>query len=581
MLTKHTKQSEDKVQDSAAISTTITETDLNLLGLTALILVITYLFYRIFVRLRLSKAKHPSLRGHSKMSKRIAKFLPFYEYSDAQMFACDGAPSAIIEQRSAGFSELKNYFETNCKKSLAASETLEGKLSDVDFTNHYRVPFQFRNYVAEHLKIGLMSDTSSGTQLRDLDGNWSYDLTGAYGVNLYGYDFYKRCMDEGFELTKDLGPALGPYHPLITENLNKLREISGLDEVSFHMSGTEAVMQAVRLAHYHTQKPKTVVFCGAYHGWWDGVQPGIGNPRKVHDVYTLKEMSQDTLRVLETRNDIACVLINPLQALNPNGGAAGDSMLVASDRSAHFNKPAYTEWLKSLREVCTRKGIVMIMDEVFLGFRLGRKGAQDYFDVQADMVTYGKTLGGGLPVGVVCGKAALMKRFREDKPTDVCFARGTFNAHPYVLGAMNVFLKRIETPEFLIEPERLDKQWDTRARVMNEALKEANIPVQVANMTSVFVPIYTQPSRFNWMYQYYLRAEGLTLPWIGTGRFIFSHNYSDEEFENVIRRMVCAGTAMLNDGWWWESSELSNRAIKRTVLKELIYTKLGWPIRSI
>ncbi len=82
------------------------------------------------------------------------------------------------------------------------------------------------------------------------------------------------------------------------------------------------------------------------------------------------------------------------------------------------------------------------------------------------------------------------------------------------------------------------------------------------------------------MYQYYLRAEGLTLPWIGTGRFIFSHNYSDEEFENVIRRMVCAGTAMLNDGWWWESSELSNKAIKRTVLKELIYTKLGWPIRS-
>ena len=78
MLTKHTKQSEYKVQDSAAINTTITETDLNLLGLTALTLVIIYLVYRIFVRLRLSKAKHPSLRGHSKMSKRIAKFLPFY-----------------------------------------------------------------------------------------------------------------------------------------------------------------------------------------------------------------------------------------------------------------------------------------------------------------------------------------------------------------------------------------------------------------------------------------------------------------------------------------------------------------------
>ncbi|WP_197472165.1 aminotransferase class III-fold pyridoxal phosphate-dependent enzyme, partial [Oleiphilus sp. HI0067] len=235
-------------------------------------------------------------------------------------------------------------------------------------------------------------------------------------------------MDEGIAQTRELGAALGPYHPLIINNTDKLKDISGLDEVSYHMSGTEAVMQAVRLAHYHTGKKRTVVFCGAYHGWWDGVQPGIGNPRKVHDVYTLKEMSNDTLRVLKTRKDIACVLVNPLQALNPNGGSSSDSMLIASDRSAHFDKEAYTVWLKALREICTKKNIVMIMDEVFLGFRLAKGGAQEYFGVQADMVTYGKTLGGGLPVGVVCGKAELMKRYKEHKPTDICFARGTFNA---------------------------------------------------------------------------------------------------------------------------------------------------------
>ena len=81
---------------------------------------------------------------------------------------------------------------------------------------------------------------------------------------------------------------------------------------------------------------------------------------------------------------------------------------------------------------------------MFVGFRLAPGGAQEYFGVQADMVTYGKTLGGGLPVGVLCGKAALMKRFREDRPADICFARGTFNSHPYVMGAMNEFLRRLE-----------------------------------------------------------------------------------------------------------------------------------------
>ena len=124
-------------------------------------------------------------------------------------------------------------------------------------------------------------------------------------------------------------------------NLPNFQEISGMDEVSFHMSGTEAVMQAVRLARYHSGKQKLVRFCGAYHGWWDDVQPGVGNPHAVQDTYTLKEMDMQTLRVLRSRMDIACVLINPLQALHPNANAPGDSMLLGSDRSASFNRDAY------------------------------------------------------------------------------------------------------------------------------------------------------------------------------------------------------------------------------------------------
>src|ERR1039458_6019175 len=142
-------------------------------------------------------------------------------------------------------------------------------------------------------------------QPRDLDGNRLYDLTGSYGVNVFGYEFYKECIERGSERVRGLGPVLGAYHPITADNVHRLREISGLDEVSFHMSGTESVMQAVRLARYHTRRRYLVRFCGAYHGWWGDVQPGVGNPIPARDTYTLKDMDDTTLRVLRSRDDIA------------------------------------------------------------------------------------------------------------------------------------------------------------------------------------------------------------------------------------------------------------------------------------
>src|SRR5260221_5031527 len=103
-------------------------------------------------------------------------------------------------------------------------------------------------------------------------------------------------------------------------------------------------------------------------------------------------MSERTLHVLRTRRDIACVLVNPLQALHPNANAPGDSALVDSSRKGHFDRAAYGEWLKALREICTERGIVLIFDEVFVGFRLAVGRAQGYFFVRADIVTYGQSL---------------------------------------------------------------------------------------------------------------------------------------------------------------------------------------------
>ena len=363
---------------------------------------------------------------------------------------------------------------------------------------------------------------------------------------------------------------LGAYHPVVTYNVARLKEISGLDEVSFHMSGTEAVMQAVRLARYHTRRTHLARFCGAYHGWWGDVQPGLGNPIPAHETYTLADMSAATLHVLRTRRDIACVFVNPVQGLHPNMEAPADASLFDSRRHAGFDKAAYGDWLKELRVVCTERGIALIFDEVFLGFRLAPGGAQEYFGVRADLVTYGKTLGGGLPVGVVCGSRQFMKRYRNDRPVDICFARGTFNSHPSVMGAMHEFLVRLETPEIHKLYENLDALWEDRSQRLNRRLAEERLPVRVANMSTVWTVCYNNPSRYNWMLQYYLRAEGLALSWIGTGRIIFSLNYTEQDFEAVANRFVAAARAMNKDGWWWIDERPHKRPIKRQILREKI-----------
>jgi glutamate-1-semialdehyde 2,1-aminomutase len=532
-------------------------------------------FPKVKARLALSRAKHLSLTGHSKMSRRVARLIPFYEFSNEQFFNVDGAPPAVTARRKQAFFALSRLYEQRYATGRQMTAEAAEHISDLQFTRAYRVPFQFSRLVRENLGTGAFVQSSSGVTVTDVDGNVFYDLTGSYGVNIFGNDFYKECIAEGEKRAQALGPVLGNYHPVVAENARRICEISGLDEVSFHMSGTEAVMQAVRLARYHTRRTHLVRFAGAYHGWWGEVQPGVGNPVSPHETYTLAEMSERTLHVLRTRRDIACVLVNPLQALHPNANAPADSALVDSSRSAHFDRAAYTQWLKALREVCSQRGIVLIFDEVFVGFRLAAGGAQEYFGIQADMVTYGKSLAGGLPIGVVCGRKQLMRRFRDEAPADICFARGTFNSHPYVMTAMDEFLSRLASPNFRSIYHGLEATWDGRARQLNEALARADLPVRVANLSSIWTVQYTEPSRYNWMFQYYLRAEGLALSWVGSGRLIFSLNYTDADFAEVEKRFVAAAEKMQRDGWWWHDASLTNKGIRRQILKEMLARRFG------
>ena len=222
-----------------ALNTLASTVALYAVGSAALFVAVT----KAKARAELSLAKHRSLAGHPRMARRVAALLPSFSYEADQAFAVDGAPADVVAQRRAAFTALVARGQQRYAKSLAASAEAAQSLSDLQFISAYRTPFQFRALAAQGLKIASFVQSTEGVTVTDLDGNRFYDLTGSYGVNLFGNDFYKQCMDQGADSVRSLGPVLGAYHPLMLDNLNRIKAISGMEEASFHMSGTEAVMR--------------------------------------------------------------------------------------------------------------------------------------------------------------------------------------------------------------------------------------------------------------------------------------------------------------------------------------------------
>src|ERR1700733_6440467 len=144
---------------------------------------------RLLLRLQLSRAKHRSLAGHAKWSRRLARLVPFYEYDEAQFFRADGAPEDVAEQRKAAFRRLAALYAERFSKTVRQTQEVQNEISDLQFTARYRVPFQFSRFVRQHLNSGSFVVSSHGRTTTDLDGNRRCDLTGSYGVNGFGYAF--------------------------------------------------------------------------------------------------------------------------------------------------------------------------------------------------------------------------------------------------------------------------------------------------------------------------------------------------------------------------------------------------------
>ena len=520
------------------------------------------------------------------LSRMVAGLVKTRAYSGEEFLRADGAAERWVEVRKRAIDRLASFFEKRSPKSIAWGNEIRESFSDLRFTDANRVPFPFVQTTREKFNLCTVVTASDGPKLRDLDGNWTLDVSGSYGLNVAGFERYKDWIQKGWERVKELGPALGPLHPVVAENISMLKSISKMDEVSFHMSGTEAVMAAVRLARFNTRRKLIVCFSGAYHGWWDGVQPGLGSERTITDCLTLKDVHPASLDLLRHRaKEIAGVLINPFQSFHPNSPPPNDTILLTSSvRRTEDSTSAYSQWLRQLREVCTAYDIPLIFDEVYTGFRLSPGGAQEYFNVQADMVVYGKTVAGGMPIGVVCGKHKLMRRFDPAHPMRIAYVIGTFSAHPVVMGTMNEFLNWVVQPaaaELYQQSEDRCAEW---VRSTNQKLAAQALPLQVVHLSTVWTVLFKEPSRYNWLLQYYMRAEGLTLSWVGTGRCLNSMDFSPEDYQALQDKLLNAAQAMKEDGWWLtEEQEPGREKVMRSrLIREVIgsVVQIPQPIQS-
>ena len=283
--------------------------------------------------------------------------------------------------------------------------------SDLRFTDASRVPFPFARAMREKFELCTVVTASRGPYLQNLDGAWTLDVSGSYGLNVAGFDRYKEWIQTGWDRVRDLGPVLGPIHPVVGDNIDRLKRLSHQDEVSFHMSGTEAVMAAVRLARFNTGRKRIVCFSGAYHGWWDGVQPGLGSERPIDDCRTLKDLHPASLQ----RDSRSAHQRDRRRAGQPGAGVSSKEIrrrqtTPCSSRAACARLPALSSGtVRPLAEGTARR-LHRVRRAAHLRRGLHRLsarqpgGAQEFFrSARGYGRVAGKTVAGGMPIGVVCG----------------------------------------------------------------------------------------------------------------------------------------------------------------------------------
>ena len=404
------------------------------------------------------------------------------------------------------------------------------------------------------LQYTIIADSAEGFRLWDIDGNEYIDFAMGFGVFFMGHSH--PVIRKSIEQQVAKGTFLGPLSKLPGEVAELISELAGVERVAFYNSGTEAVMVSIRLARAATGRNKIVFFSGSYHGMFDGVL-AQRNPYEEHyetiplangipkamvdDVYVLEYDDPNALQFIEEHaEEIAAVIVEPVQSRRPE------------------LQPF--EFLAGLRKVSSDRGICLVFDEIINGFRISAGGAQEFFNVEADLVTYGKVAGGGLPLGIVAGKAAYLDGIDggvwdpmgdslpkfDHRRTIVA---GTFCHHPLAMASAKAMLEYIKSEGQALY-DRINDLTSAFVGRMNQYFEADNVPIRLYNFGSMFHFRSDVDLKF---FFYHLVDKGIYV-WEGATFFISTVHTVEEvnRFEQAIKESI----AELREAGMMESGEM-------------------------
>ncbi len=444
----------------------------------------------------------------------------------------------LTPQQEARLAALVQRYTAKTKSSKAHTQEYRAVHADP------RVVTGFKPRIKE-LIYPIVTARSEGCHLWDLDGNEYVDALNGFGSNFFGYsakriaDALHRQIDSGYEI--------GPQTTLAGDSAKMGCQLTGLDRAAFCNTGSEAVMGALRIARTVTGRQLVVAFSGSYHGIFDEVivrdtktmrsipaAPGI-MPEAVHNILVLEYGTEKSLQIIRERGEeIAAVLVEPVQSRRPD-----------------FQPK---EFLKQVREATRASGSALIFDEVITGFRAQPGGAQAYFGIEADLATYGKVVGGGMPIGVIAGRNPWMDaldggywQFGDASiPTaGVTYVAGTFVRHPLAMAAVHAALS-IMIEEGPALQERVNAAATRLATELNAFFKSVSVPLEIRHFASLWKTFFIEPQPYGELLFLHLRERGVHI-YDGFPCFMtVAHTEQDvtfiiDAFKSAIAEMQAAG----------------------------------------
>ena len=432
-------------------------------------------------------------------------------------------PTGMTEQQQSSLDDFIRRFTSRTRRSKALAQSCRAGLADSRATVGFR-------FSTKEILYPITGAEALGSSLKDVDGNTYVDLTMGFGSLLFGSrpDFVCKAIAD--ELQR--GIQLGMRSDLMEEVTGLFLELTGRQRVVFTNSGTEAVMTALRLARAATGRSKIALFEGAYHGHSDGtlaqrghdqlssepVAPGI--PANVaRDVLVLEYGTPQSLEILRHHaQELAAVLVEPVQSRRPD-----------------FQPVSFLRELRALTEAA---GTALIFDEMITGFRAHPAGCQGQFGIDADIATYGKILGGGMPIGAVAGSDRFLNgidggmwRFGDDSYPGAArtYFGGTFCQHPITMAASLAVLRHLKAQGPSLQTT-LNQRTDKFAGTLNTFFAGEGLPIRVSHFSSFF--------RFEFsgnleLFFYHMLAKGIYI-WEWRNCFL-STAHTDEELERVIQ----------------------------------------------